>query len=402
MSWRAYIADTITGQLIAPIDIPSFAWSISVSDSTLSTTKDKGAGEYDASGLTLPWTSVPGSTPAERVAMLAQDKRSIVLFWKTSLDPQDLGTPILMGSISPRTDSWQDTSFTLNSVMELLDSRILVRENTYGRAANSTTSDEFTLHGSWRGIAAQVGYMCTDMKPGGRLPIDWNNRGESGNHSMDFKGFDAGNQSCRQILESIANTENGIDMQFRPYLAGNTVRFSFQAASDGDVHLGQSTVHRLYCRRYGGDLENVTIDHIGPVMRVYAAGAGSDKAQLGYLAEDLSLCLQSDPWPLREMTLSNTDTDKAEQLAASARENLNANRLPLMQIKGEVNVNDHDSTRLPVNPLGSFWPGERMEIALDGFPGMNDGIYQTRLMQMSGDETAQVKLTFDVMTDPIR
>lgn len=136
MSWRAYIADTITGQLIAPIDIPSFAWSISVSDSTLSTTKDKGAGEYDASGLTLPWTSVPGSTPAERVAMLAQDKRSIVLFWKTSLDPQDLGTPILMGSISPRTDSWQDTSFTLNSVMELLDSRILVRENTYGRAAN--------------------------------------------------------------------------------------------------------------------------------------------------------------------------------------------------------------------------------------------------------------------------
>lgn len=52
--------------------------------------------------------------------------------------------------------------------------------------------------------------------------------------------------------------------------------------------------------------------------------------------------------------------------------------------------------------MGSFWPGERMEIALDGFPGMNDGIYQTRLMQMSGDETAQVKLTFDVMTDPIR
>lgn len=102
------------------------------------------------------------------------------------------------------------------------------------------------------------------------------------------------------------------------------------------------------------------------------------------------------------MTLSNTDTDKAEQLAASARGNLNANRLPLMQIKGEVNVNDHDSTGLPVNPLGSFWPGERMEIALDGFPGMNDGIYQTRLMQMSGDETAQVKLTFDVMTDPIR
>ena len=43
--WRCWIADTRTGQLVAPVDIPSFSWSVSVGDSSLSTTRDKGVGE---------------------------------------------------------------------------------------------------------------------------------------------------------------------------------------------------------------------------------------------------------------------------------------------------------------------------------------------------------------------
>ena len=39
---EAYIVDTIAGRILAPIDLPSFSWSVSVSDSSLATTKDKG------------------------------------------------------------------------------------------------------------------------------------------------------------------------------------------------------------------------------------------------------------------------------------------------------------------------------------------------------------------------
>lgn len=403
MTWRAYICDTMTGQLVAPIDIPSFGWSVSVSDSTLATLKDKGTGEYDASGLTIPWASVPGATAADKTGLLTQDKRSVCLMWKTTSNPMDVGTPILFGAISPRTDSWLDTSFTLNSVLDLLDSRYCVREGKYGAGRGGTSTDE--IHWSkmsLRGIASEVGYLCTDMKPGGMLPVDWSYRGEAGSHERTYRAFDVQNLSCKQILQKLSNVIGGPDMQFRPYLADNQhVRLAFTAASDGDVYLGQKQVHRLYCRRHGGDLENVTVDHVGPVQRVYSSGAGMDKAQLTYLAEDLSLCETDDPWPLREMTYSDADTDKLGLIQSHARGVLAANRTPLMQLKGSIDADDRDASGAFLHPLGSFWPGEVVEVALDGFPGLPDGVYRTRLMQMSGDETSTVNLIFDVMADPI-
>lgn len=248
MSWRAYVCDTMSGLLVAPVDIPSFGWSVSVSDSTLATTRDKGTGEYDASGLRLPWSSVPGATGADKANLLAQDKRSICLFWRTSSDPMELGAPVLFGAISPRTDGWMDTSFTLNSVMDLLGSRYCVREDAYGAGANGTSTDEIAFRNmSLRGIASEVGRLCTEAKPGGALPIDWRYLGEKGSHERTYRAFDVQNLSCKDILTKLANVIGGPDMQFRPYLADpQHVRLGFEAASDGDVHLGQKRVHRLY------------------------------------------------------------------------------------------------------------------------------------------------------------
>ena len=401
MAWQAYVADTMSGLLVAPIDIPSFAWSVSVSDSSMSTTRDKGTGEYDASGLTLPWASVPGATTADRAALLTQDKRSIVLAWTTSRT--GLGTPILFGAISPRTDTWQDTSFTLSSVTELLASRYLVREGVFGTGAGGTSTDEIAFRDmSLRGIASEIGSMCTDGKPGGRLPIDWQYAGERGGHERTYTAFDVQNLSCADLLDKISNVSGGPDMQFRPYWSDERhVRLAFEAASDADVYLGQRQVHRLSCRCHGGDLDEVSVDHVGPVMRVYGVGAGSDRAQLTTLAQDLTLTGIDDPWPLRESVWSDTDTDRLDLLQSHTQAVLASNSRPLMQIKGRIDANDTDPSGTPVHPLGSFWPGEIVELAFDGFPGLPDGVYRARLMQMSGDETSRVSLTFDVMDDPV-
>ena len=66
MAWRAYVVDTISGQLLCPIDLPNFSWSVSVADSSLSTTKSKGVGQDEVSGLKVPWTAVPANSPGER------------------------------------------------------------------------------------------------------------------------------------------------------------------------------------------------------------------------------------------------------------------------------------------------------------------------------------------------
>jgi hypothetical protein len=64
MMWSAYLFDSTTGLLAERLDLPSFSWTLSVGDCSLSTTRDKGAGVGDASGLRLPvGRPSPGARP---------------------------------------------------------------------------------------------------------------------------------------------------------------------------------------------------------------------------------------------------------------------------------------------------------------------------------------------------
>lgn len=538
MTWMAYLYDTVSGQLAQEIDIPSFTWSMTVSDSSFSTTKDKGVGDDEVSGLELPWTQIPGDGPAARAAALQPYKRGLVLCWKSVLDDiTSMGTPILAGALGVRTSSWHDVSVPYVSMMGLLNDRYLVHEDAFGRDAGHTSKRSYRWENlSWRALACEVIRQCTSVKPGGSLPIDLPYLDESGTHSLpsdgssedknapkqkskkrvntadgyvetsvdgdtttiteqhvtkktkqvtetrpytyntrkgkvtkqhttvktlttaqttvvrktvtknykdysertvtttttvysfdengnqtgsttstdgphktilprqtvvEYKDFNISNHRCSDILKSIANSDGGPDMQFRPYLSDSQhIRFRFLAGSDGDVYLNQDKRLSLSCSPYGGTLENIKIDRAAPYMRVYATGAGSDSGTMCCQSEDLTLVNREDPYPLRETTVSSTDSKTYELLASAANGMLNANRLPLMQLSGEIDVNDCDATGLPLHPLGSFWPGEMFDIAIDGFPDLPDGVYPMRLMRMSGDETGKVTLKFDPVGDP--
>ena len=148
-------------------------------------------------------------------------------------------------------------------------------------------------------------------------------------------------------------------------------------------------------------LENVTVDRAQPVHRVYGVGAGTGSGTLTVLAEDLSLVTRSDPWPLMESTYQDSKAEDINVLRGGATAVLQANSRPLMQIKGEVNAYDMDASGMPLHALGSFWPGEMFDVSIQGFPDLPDGVYAMRLMQMSGDETGKVELTFDITVDPV-
>ncbi len=404
MAWRAYVVDTISGQIMCPIDLPSFSWSVSVADSSFSTTKSKGVGQGEVSGLKVPWTAVPANSPSERSRLLAPDRRSIALCWTNPLDSEDaIGTPILCGLIGQRKDGPLDTDFSLTSIYGLLGDRYLVREGVYGAASGSTSTDVISFSNlSLRAIAAEAGWLCTNAKPGGGLPIDWHYRGEKGSHQREYDSWDIQNLKCSDVWDKIANVENGPDLQLRPKLSGDTIRFDFIAGGDADPNIAQDTIIELSSSPYGGTLENITIDHLGAVNRVYASGAGTDKAQLCHLSEDLSLVSgDHEPFPLREMTYSDTDAADANLLRQHADGVLAANHAPLMQIKGELHANDVSVDGTPLHPLGSFWPGETMRLDIQGFPSLSDGVYECRLMQMSGDQSDKVSLIFDAMEDPM-
>ena len=62
--WEFRTFDFLTGQMGAPIDVASISWSLTISDCDLETMQDEGAGDTSGSGLTIPWSALPGDKPA--------------------------------------------------------------------------------------------------------------------------------------------------------------------------------------------------------------------------------------------------------------------------------------------------------------------------------------------------
>ena len=54
MSWVTFLTDAHTGQLLFPLDIPSFSWEATINDSSLSTTKKRNVGKDEVQSLTIP------------------------------------------------------------------------------------------------------------------------------------------------------------------------------------------------------------------------------------------------------------------------------------------------------------------------------------------------------------
>lgn len=541
--WNFFLYDTMSGRLAQQIDVPAFTWSMSVSDASFATSKDKGVGEDDLSGLELPWGQIPGVDAAARASALMPYKRGIVLFWHSSADDPNLpGRPILAGALGVRRSTRDDVSVPFVSMLGLLEDRYLVHEGRFGKGPGNSSPDEFRwVNLSYRALACETIRQCTEMKPGGSLPIDLPYLGEHGTHQLPevsgdeeakpesgektvkkvnksngwvqttveadkttvvdhtekvtsktvtvkekytvwqkgkrvvrtrdkqktirtgrtvtevktetkpkgsyrvektvtktvttysydkngketgstkrtegptttveakpievtYRDFNVVNHRCSDILRAIANSAGGPDMQFRPYLTedGQHIRFRFLAGSDGDIFLHQDKRLSLsYAAGEAGTLENVSVDRAQPVQRVYGVGAGTGKGTLTFLAEDLTLVSQSDGWPLVEYTYQDSKAEEIAMLRSGATGLLQANGRPLMQVKGEINAFDMDASGMPLHALGSFWPGEMFDISIQGFPDVPDGVYAMRLMQMSGDETGKVELTFDITTDPV-
>lgn len=120
-----------------------------------------------------------------------------------------------------------------------------------------------------------------------------------------------------------------------------------------------------------------------------------DAAMNCYLAEDLSLVRQEDPWPLVEMTRADTNLGGAS-MPSRYGAILSAKSYPIMQVTGKIDLNDRH-----VPQLGTWWPGELVDVDLRDFPSIPDGTYRMRVMELSGNQSSTVEVTFDMMADPV-
>ena len=267
--------------------------------------------------------------------------------------------------------------------------------------ANTNSRNTLALSNlSQRGLASALVNVATNGKNGGALPLDLPYLGESGHAAGSYPAWNVQNLNVKTLLTNIANAQGGPDMTFRPYWSDDThVRCRFLAGADADVYLDMDHAPIvLNSFPGGGSLEDLTVDYALPYQRVYGTGAGTDASVLTTLAEDLSSITSSmDPPILREMTYSDSDADTIAVLKPKVLSALNANKTTGMQLTGNIDVDDTDSNGTPLHPLGSFWPGEKFYVDITCYPTLPDGRYETRLMEMSGNQTSKVKLKFDVM-----
>lgn len=413
--FKTYLINTSSGQILAPIDIPSFSWKVTVSRSNFITTK-KGTFEEATinSGVQIPWEAIPGHGSNSKSRLYIDSyTNGIAMTWQSPYSGEEW--PVLYGAIGDRKDTYEDTSFNILSIMDLLGERILVPEKSFGfdpikgtlaEASNNenqlthvgTTSAEIKFNNrSWRAILANVGKLCTDAKPNGDLPIDWDYFNEQGAQEIKFEGFDVKNNNCARIFDNIANRLGGPDVQFRPYFKdSSTIRVKFIAGSDADHHIPQFTKPvELNSFRGGGSIDNLAVGFKAGVSRVYGTGAGKDKAMLCCLAERID---GRDPrlvHPLIEKTSLNGEASSYETLRDKTEAELALRCLPVMQVAGDINANDSDL----IAP-GRFWPGELVHVTIEDFPSLNDDVYTLRLMEMSGDASGKVHLVFDTAADP--
>lgn len=402
-----WLCDARTGLLDQRIDLGSASWSLTVNDSSLSTIKSRKVGRDEVQSIDVPWSAVPGDTQADRWHAVEPQRRAIACMARTDGDVTAglPGTPFLFGVISGISSDWDSCTLTVSSVYSLLADRYVVPEGGYGER-RATGSVAFTGM-TYRGIASEVGWLCTDAKPGGALPVDWTYRGEkrrhpagenTGVHTRTYQAWNVQNLSGQAVFDKLAGLDGSPDMQWRPYLTGDGlhVRCRFLAGSDSDPRLPQPVVRPHWSiRPGGGTLEDISVDWAMSYQRVYATGSGQDAETLTSLAEDMAMVQRTDGYVLREAAWSDTDADRYDALRSAALAQLRAQSRPIMQISGEYDLNDPGTPQ-----LGDLWPGCECAVDITGHPCLPDGEYAMTLMEMSGDGSSRVKILFDVMPVP--
>lgn len=401
-----WIVDARDGRIVAPIDVPSFQWQMSIRDSAFSTApqEPKEPGDRTASDMTLPWSALPASTPDARSLLLDSTRRALCLTWSGSDEGDDFGIPVIWGVVGDRDDSQRDTSFPLSSPLVLLSQREVVREGAF---KDGKSTDVISLSGlSYRGIMCEAGLYATDRKLGGTLPFDWPYKAEKGTRQKtSWKAWNAQNNSARKLLTDIANLQDGPDFTFIPYVTvdGSHVRVRFEAGSDGDRRLFASSRPVVLSYTHGASLlDDLRVSHVPPVQRVYGTGAGSDESVLTAFAQDMTgITHSTDPQILRESVYSDTDSDNLDVLRSHTRAQLSAGRRKLIQATALVHFGDLSAGNLVLTP-DTLRPGMPVTLVVEGFPSLPDGEYRTSIMLLSGDQTGTAKITFDVMEDPFQ
>jgi hypothetical protein len=361
--WSAYLFKTTTGEIGPRVAFESMDWSIELNG-------------VETINMRFRKSELP---TADARYWLSPWWAGVVLFWDDK--------PVVAGPIITRpSESFNFVTVGCGGIRTILAKRFVIDE--------FVNWDDLPRYGNVSRFGLSLGTIASEVvrkaqgKPGGKLPISYAVPDTQGIHERNYRGFNISTLSADEVLTKLSNVINGPDIMFKPrILRPGVLTFDFWTGTDAQPRIAQKHTPVWDTTPEKGQVSEMNITTTGTYQtsRVFAVGTGQDEGTMIKMAQDMSY-VQKD-YPMLETTFSDGgSSENPEVVWNHAKSNLDANIGPLeeiqMTVRGDTEI-----------PLGEFWPGDLVEIITKGWLALPDGKTQMRLLSMTGDHTANVKVS---------
>lgn len=367
--WQAYLFQTTTGMVGPQIQLkPSATWSVSLNGTE--------TGHFELSKSDLP--------PLDLKYWLAPWWAGVLLTYND--------TPIYAGPIIGRPyETFNTVTLDTGGMRSILARRLVAPELADWSGFSQQT---VAFRGLSLGMIAKSIVFLVQRKKGGMLPISYpipdQYAPDDGDHQRTYDSFNIQNIGADAILTKLSGVHNGPDIIFRPrYAATSRITFDMWTGNENNPHIPQPMTPVWDTTVVDSSVSDMQMTVTGAYQtdRVYASGAGMDKGTLIRVASDTHRTAQG--FPLLESTYASGDSTDPAVVQAHAQAALASNNEELHEINMTVRA---DGTY----PLGTFWPGYQVKIAIKGWLSLPDGVYTARLLNFNGTLTNDVKLSLQI------
>lgn len=359
--WKAFLFQVTTGQIGPQVGLEGGSWSISLN--SIENCK------FEFSKANMP--------AVDYDYWLAPWWSGVLLVWDEI--PIYAG-PVIGDPYESRTALHVDCG----GFRSILARRIVVEEQTDWTQTSFTT---VSFKGYSLGTIAKKVVQKAQLKPGGQLPISYpipdETAADDADHERNYQGYNLANLYANDVLTKLSNVRNGPDIMFRPrYLSSQKITLDMWHGTETNTRIRQLTTPVWDTTAEAGSVSDMQMTSTGSYQtdRVFAIGAGMNEGTLIRVAEDTSRVVAG--FPLLETTYPS-NSENASVVQAHADGSLQSNHKKLLEVQMTVRADG-------VYPLGTFWPGNQVQLVLQGWKAIKDGVHTARLLNMNGSLTNNV------------
>lgn len=363
--WSAYLFQVSSGDIGPRINFESVSWSMELNgvESISMKLKKSDLPKVNLNFWLSPWWG------------------GVALFYND--------VPIIAGPIITRpNETAADISLGIGGIRSVLAKRLVSLElNDWSTLNRSVVS----YNGLSLGTIAKRVVAQAQAKKGGTLPIRYalpdQTVADDADHQRNYRGFNLQNINCNDVLTKLSNVIDGPDIMFKPKLiSANKLTFEMWHGTENQPRIYQSQTPVWDTTPEKGTVEDLTAVTTGTYQtsRVYSLGAGQDEGLL--IKVNTNEAPLQAQYPLLETVINIGNSENPIVVNNYGVSNLWTNRGPLEEFQMTVRA-DGDI------PLGSFWPGDLVEVVTKGWLSLPDGVTQMRLLSISGDDKNSVKIS---------